>query len=261
MFSGRYFVDNNDNDREDGSDPGVSGATVTLFQGSTAVASTTTASNGTYSFTGLANGFYSAHFEAQSSAFVRGNVGGNDAIDSDVWTTQNGVGVTGAFQITNTLNQTNVDAGVEAGGAPPPPPPPPPPAGDGGSLSGRYFIDNNGNNLEDGGDGNVSGATVTLFQGSSAVTSTTTASNGTYSFNNLADGFYSVRFTGSDFVRGNVGGNDAIDSDVWTTQNGAGVTGAFQVTSSQSVTNVDAGVEAGSAPPPPPPPPPGGDGG
>ena len=211
---------------------------MTLFQGSSAVTSTTTASNGTYSFNNLADGFYSVRFTG--SDFVRGNVGGNDAIDSDVWTTQNGAGVTGAFQVTSSRSVTNVDAGVEAGSAPPPPPP-----GGSSSFSGRFFVDNNGNNIEDGGDTGVAGATVWLYSGSTLVASTQTSSSGHYSFGGLADGFYSARFAGqsSDFVRGNVGSNDAIDSDVWTLIGGNGATGAFQVTSSRSVTNVDAGIE------------------
>ncbi|GAB4146262.1 MAG: hypothetical protein OHK0017_06560 [Patescibacteria group bacterium] len=85
------------------------------------------------------------------------------------------------------------------------------------SLTGKVFVDRNGNlNYQaDGADLNssttfdndqvLSGKTVELYYGTTSggyspsqyVTSTTTDSNGNYTFSNLAEGYYSVRITSS----------------------------------------------------------------
>ena len=266
-LSGRYFVDANQDNRESSGEAGVAGVTVRAMQGGQVVATTTTDSNGNYSFTNLDDGFYSVRFSADPSGrdFVRTNVGTNDAIDSDVWRTNaDGSGDTGAVQVRSGQNTANVDAGVEGTSgtptSPPPPPPPPPPASsDNGKLSGRYFVDSDGDFREDGNEPGVAGVTVQALQRGQVVASTTTDANGNYAFNNLTNGQYAVRFgadpAGRDFTRTGVGSNDSIDSDVWrTNSDGSGETGYYWVTSTSGQSHVDAGVVAGSSTAPPPPP-------
>jgi subtilisin-like proprotein convertase family protein len=131
-------------------------------------------------------------------------------------------------------------------------------AGDGGSLTSwslnitsgsvsvigdKVFEDLNGNGIQDSGEPGVDGVTVQLLDTSNAVVqTTTTATGGLYSFANVADGTYSVKFitpvgTNYTFTSQDVGGNDALDSDV----NASGQTAQFAVAGS-NITNIDAGL-------------------
>jgi hypothetical protein len=61
------------------------------------------------------------------------------------------------------------------------------------SITGNVFVDANHNGVQDNGEGNYQGATVTLSGASSA--STTTDTNGNYTFAGLASGSYTVTLT------------------------------------------------------------------
>jgi hypothetical protein len=77
------------------------------------------------------------------------------------------------------------------------PPTPVPP----GSIAGRVFLDMNHNNIRDGADSVLAGATVTLRSGGcggSVVATTTTLLDGTYSFTNVGAGDYCVTVTPAD---------------------------------------------------------------
>jgi uncharacterized protein (DUF2141 family) len=116
------------------------------------------------------------------------------------------------------------------------------------SLGGTYFMDNNDNSVQDGGDMVIAGATVQLFQNGQFVGSTTTDADGNYLFEDLAPGAgYTVRFMeqdGKTFVEGNVGGDDTVDSDVTNVGTaGNGNTGAITLGAGEDKRNVDAGVE------------------
>ncbi len=251
-LAGRYFNDENGNNREDAGETGVSGATISLVRGSQVVATTTTDGNGAYSFTGLSDGWYGALFETQAGRdFVRVNAA-NDDFDSDVWRTINGNGEAAKYQISSSRSEVDLDAGLvgsgNGGGTPTPPAPTPPaptpPAG-GGTLAGRYFNDANENGREDNGETGVAGATISLVRGSQVVETTTTDGNGAYSFTGLSDGWYGALFeeqTGREFSRVNVGGEDNFDSDVWRTINGNGEAAKYQISSTRSELDLDAGL-------------------
>ncbi|MEM9231838.1 MAG: DUF5060 domain-containing protein [Pseudomonadota bacterium] len=139
------------------------------------------------------------------------------------------------------------------GGSTPPPPPSPPQTG---SISGRYTIDTDGNEIG-AGDPGVSGARVTLIQNGSAVASTTTATDGSYAFTEVAPGSYRVRFDkdpdGRAFILGD-GNGPATDSDVVSIgSSGNGRTAVFDVTAGGTVANVDAGLVAAQDDPDPEP--------
>ncbi|MEM7523523.1 MAG: SdrD B-like domain-containing protein, partial [Pseudomonadota bacterium] len=129
-----------------------------------------------------------------------------------------------------------------------------------GSLSGTYFMDSNGNGVDDGaalGDEDIAGKTVELFfaNGDPAidadgvpVEAVETDANGDYRFDNLAAGDYIVRFEDStaenkSFIAANQGEDDTIDSDVIARDKGGGETQPVTVVAGQETKDVDAGVE------------------
>ena len=104
------------------------------------------------------------------------------------------------------------------------------------------FLDENDDGLRDNGDPGVANVSVQLLSGNTVVATTTTNSQGDYSFNGLAPGSYSVKFSspnGSSFTSELVGSNPAINSDVNPSN---GVSPTFTLTSGQNLTTVDAGI-------------------
>jgi uncharacterized protein YjbI with pentapeptide repeats len=63
------------------------------------------------------------------------------------------------------------------------------------SISGTVFTDSNHNGVQDNGEQDYNNATVTVSQNNQIVASTTTGSNGSYSFPSLAAGPYSAAIT------------------------------------------------------------------
>ncbi|MEO0656047.1 MAG: SdrD B-like domain-containing protein [Pseudomonadota bacterium] len=224
--AGRYFCDENDDD-VDNAEPGVGGVTVSLLQGSAVIATTTTAADGSYSFTGLDAGEYSVLFAAEPTGkvFVAQDAGGDDTVDSDV---DPATGQTAPFSLALGENKEDVDAGVEDPET--------------ASISGRYFCDDNGDDIDNAEPG-VGGVTVSLVQGGTVVGTTVTASDGSYSFSNLDAGDYAVLFaaepTGKAFVAQDVGSDDTVDSDV---DPATGQTATFSLALGENKTDVDAGV-------------------
>jgi len=155
-----------------------------------------TDANGDYSFGNVAVGNYKVMVVAPSGQeFTLQDVGNNNSIDSDV----NSNGMSGTFCVTAGGTVT-IDAGLKD--AP-------------GSLSGRYFMDSDGD-AQDNGEMGIAGVVVTLLETGAT---TTTDANGDYSFGGLAPGDYTVEFTdpngvlaGKQLVASNVG-PDATDSD------------------------------------------------
>lgn len=239
---GRYFCDENRNDVDDG-ESGIADVIIELLDATGAVVGQTkTASDGSYAFTGLSAGTYSVRFPAESTGktFVApndpdSNGQGDDTDDSDVITVNSdGSGETGPIILEAGDISRDNDAGVADPLA---------------SISGRYFCDENGNALDDGEKG-VANRTVTL-DGAGAdgmfgtaddvLLTTITASDGSYSFEDLEAGSYKVTIGGAAFVAKDVDGNvsDAIDSDV---DQVTGMTDVFALGSGEDIVNVDAGT-------------------
>jgi protocatechuate 3,4-dioxygenase beta subunit len=134
--------------------------TVTLKQGSTVVATTTTSASGVYSFTNVMPGAYTI-------------------IESDL------SGYTSTLPVNNTLAVTLVSGTASTGNnfydtLP-------------GTVRGSVLVDLNGDGVADALDTNaISGVTVTLKQGSNVVATTTTDAQGGYSFTNVIPGSYTV---------------------------------------------------------------------
>ncbi|SDZ95172.1 SdrD B-like domain-containing protein [Rubrimonas cliftonensis] len=249
-LSGRYFCDSNDNDLDDGDavDPAVAGVQVELLDaaGNGTGIITTTAADGTYSFTGLRPGSYGVKFTDPNGVLagkvlVTPNVG-DDATDSDAIGDTTLSTITGIEVVTGEDTPDN-DAGAEY--LP-------------GSLSGRYFCDSNDNDLDDGDavDPAVAGVQVELLDAAGNGTGiiTTTAADGTYSFTGLRPGSYGVKFTdpngvlaGKVLVTPNVG-DDATDSDAIGDTTLSTITGIEVVTGEDTPDN-DAGAEQPNTPP------------
>ncbi|PID80423.1 MAG: hypothetical protein CSB19_00085 [Clostridiales bacterium] len=202
--------DDKDNDGiQDSGEPGVAGVKVTLKDGNgIVIATTTTDSNGNYSFTGLDNGDYIVEFDPTTFPAGYGetkhNQGGNDAVDSD------GLSVNVTI---NNADDLTIDLGIYKQT-------PLPPTEKKYKIGDIVWDDKDNDGIQDPGEPGVAGVKVTLKDGNGIVIATTTTdSNGNYIFEGLDDGDYIVEFDPNTFPAGygetkhNQGGNDAVDSD------------------------------------------------
>ena len=179
-ISGNIFLDQNGDGSLEAADAGVSGVVVDLLKLNTAtntyslVANTVSDASGNYAFSALPAGTYRVSVVAPSGDTF-------SPVGSSTSYTNTTVGTSGQSASPIVLGAattvTNQDAGLYV------------PA----TFSGTVFADSNDDGLEDNADTGISGTTVQLLNASGAVVSTTTTgSNGTYTFSNLAPGTYSA---------------------------------------------------------------------
>jgi gliding motility-associated-like protein/uncharacterized repeat protein (TIGR01451 family) len=122
------------------------------------------------------------------------------------------------------------------------------PVGSKGTVSGQVFADANGNGIRETGEGSLDAIKVSLVQNGTTVVSSTTTTNGVYSFTGIVSGTnYTIVFDTTGFAaKGltlsppNTTTNTAIDSDALV----GGSTAPFSLTAGQTLINVDAGVKA-----------------
>ncbi len=235
-LGGVFFVDANKDDVQGAGDTGVPGATVQLVLGGVVVATTTTAADGSYLFEDLDAGEYSVIFiNPSDQVFVTPDQGGDDTTDSDA--VDNGDGTATTAPVTVNIGDAirNVDAGTADPGT--------------ASLGDTVFIDENGNGSFDAGEATLADIGVTLLdEDDIVIATTTTAADGTYLFDDLDAGTYSVLFEeadGFDFTTANTG-NDAADSDADAT---TGQTGDIVLGIGETDLTVDAGFLAENATP------------
>ena len=228
----RVFLDENENGIQDLSEDGVGGVTVNLLDCNGNLLDTmVTDGNGNYMFTNLDPSFdYIVEFELPDGyEFTTADQGANDANDSDAGTD----GRTPCTDLEPGENNTTLDAGLTLPGA---------------SLGDRVFLDENGNGIQDDGEGGVPGVTVNLLdcQGN-LLDSRTTDGNGNYMFTDLDPSIdYIVEFelpNGYAFTTANAGGNDSIDSDAG--ENGR--TPCTDIAPGENNTTLDAGIIISSA--------------
>ncbi len=236
-LAGRIFMDGNGNDVDD-AEMGVADQLVVLRDEAGAeVARTTTDDSGAYGFSGLAAGDYVVVFPTvtpDGQVLVAQDVGADDTIDSDA---DQGTGATAPISLAIGDAVTDVDAGVVDPGT--------------ASLAGRFFVDENRDDLEDAADTAVSQATVQLLLAGVVIATTTTNAAGAYLFTDLDAGEYEVRFinpTALSFVTPNVGDDERIDSDATDNGDGTATTGAITLSVGDAITDVDVGVaDSGTA--------------
>ena len=170
-LSGTVYVDGNNNGVKDGGETGLGSIPVSLVNSAgTVVATTSTASDGSYSFTNLGPGTYK---------LVEGTPRGYLASSTNSGTLTGVVVTAGANNPNNNFGQVLP-----------------------GSIAGVVFLDKTGDGLT-GDDATQAGVTVQLIGANGAVLgSQKVGNNGAYSFTNLAPGTYTVQeVTPSGFVQ------------------------------------------------------------
>ncbi|RFP13729.1 SdrD B-like domain-containing protein [Duganella sp. BJB475] len=229
----RVWEDKNGNGVQDAGEAGIVGVKVDLKdeQGNI-VKTTTTGTDGKYSFT-VDAGKYAISVTAPSGMTATGeHAGSNGAVDSDVNAAGQGDLVTVAPGQTN----NDLDAGFYKGA----------------TLGDRVWYDVNKNGVQDTGEAGVAGVKVILLDqaGNATGATATTDANGNYSFTNLKPGTYSVQFDKTtlpanySFTTADQGGNDVKDSDANVT---TGKTAQVVLTSGAVYSDLDAGIVAAPA--------------
>ncbi|MBN1177984.1 MAG: VCBS repeat-containing protein [Anaerolineae bacterium] len=233
------WVDTDGDGIQDTGEPGLAGVTVHLYDpgndgqvggvGSDAdqlLRTTTTDSNGYYSFPSLPTGKYFILFEAPAGhAFTEQDVDNNthDAVDSDA----DASGYTAVFGLDAGITDNSRDAGLYQ------------PV----TLGDFVWEDANGDGIQAAGEAGMAVVTVKLYNNNdSLVDTTTTDSDGIYHFYDVNPGRYYICFTapsGYVFTRPDVGSDNAVDSDANRT---SGCTTTFNVNSGASQNRWDAGL-------------------
>lgn len=207
----QVFNDVNNNGTFDATEAGIAGVAVDLLNSAGAVlTSTTTGATGSYLFTGLTPGQYRVRITPPAGFISSTGNPANDVagpFEPGVSTTDNNVDhgtKAGAFiqtdlvSISTSGSASNPDSAGTANlrqdfGIFAPVPPVPPVVV---SLGNTVFEDANNNGKFDATEKGISNATVTLINSSGATVGTQlTDANGTYRFNNLAPGKYTVQVT------------------------------------------------------------------
>ncbi len=244
----QVFIDSNNNGIQDSGESGVSGVIVTLTGGGedrnintpvdNTTVTTTTNSDGNYSFTGLTPGVeYQVSFDKTSlpgdAEFIRANVGSDESVDSDA----DSSGVIPVITLTSGEENNHLDAGIIQPG----------------SVGDTVFLDNDGDGIRAPGELGVSGVRVTLTAGGTdglisttvdnSTTTITTDSSGNYSFTGLTPGVeYQVSFdnlpANHQFTQANVGSDETVDSDA----DSSGITPVVTLTSGENNQTIAAGI-------------------
>ncbi|WP_333600546.1 SdrD B-like domain-containing protein, partial [Flavobacterium sp.] len=216
------WVDANANGIFEGGEVGLANVTVTLYNASNvAIATTTTAFGGSYSFTGLIPGTYTVTFTSPAGYTFSPQGAGTTATDSN----PNASGVTGSITLISGQNDPTIDAGVFQYA----------------SVGDFVWNDLNANGIQDAGEPGINNVTVNLYTSGGTLVATTTANaSGIYTFSNVVPGSYYVNFaTPSGYLQSPTGaGTTATDSDA----NASGNSATFTLVSGQSNPTIDAGL-------------------
>jgi len=224
VINGFVWVDADGDGLQGSEEVGLEGATISLVDGSYAVVETTTTSaGGYYSFTADGTQSYSVHVAApQGYVYTMSNVGSDDGIDSDADP------YTGYTPYTTPYPSDAVtfDAGLYV------------PV----EIAGVLWEDLDADGIRETGEPLLVGRGLVVFDASGVVVRDgVSGADGTYRFDDLAPGPYSVGSgygPGENLTLPNVGSDDTIDSDLDPVTCRSA---SFTLASGQVMANVDAG--------------------
>ncbi len=164
-ITGLLFVDRNGNGDQESGEPGVTAATVTLFNSTGQLARVTTDNNGSYQFIDLTPGLYTVVAAAPVEWVAQGSTTSNVNLGS------------GDVAVRNFGYQAR------------------------GTLTGVIFRDLDGDGRQAHAESGVAGVTIQLFQNTQLLTTTLSSADGSYQFAALLPGNYLVVMTPpADFV-------------------------------------------------------------
>ena len=178
-ISGVKFNDLNGNGLQDDDEPGLPGWTITLVAPDGTETSTTTADDGSYRFEGLAAGSYTISEESQDGWTPIAPDTGSQTVDlaeADATDVSFGNAISEAPPV-NITEPEEEEEEVTVLAL---------------NISGVKFNDLNGDGVRDADEPGLPGWTITLVAPDGTETSTTTAEDGSYRFEGLAAGSYTV---------------------------------------------------------------------
>lgn len=185
-ISGKVFLDINNNGVQNGADANIAGVTIELLDSTnTVIATTTTDASGNYSFTGLVPSTYSVRQPVQPTGTSNGITSAGSVPNGGTAGTASAVTTTPSQISTIVLPPNTASTGNNFAEIP-----------NGRSLSGRVFLDYDNNGALNGPDHGIGGQVINLtgtdINGNTVTRTTTTASDGSYSFTALPEGTYAV---------------------------------------------------------------------
>lgn len=233
------FIDENENGIND-SEPGLDRVTINLLDetGSTVMSTETMQGGGVdsgyYIFENIPPGKYQIQYiRPLFYQFIMADVGADDTIDSDVTSVEANEGTTEIFAITSGTSNLQYDAGfiyqtpMES------------------SINGLVWLDLNANGLRENDEPVSENVVVDLLSSDGSIIETkTTQSDGTYTFENLQEGFYSILAnvaSGKTSTIPNIGTDDSIDSD-FINEDEIIETNQFFLEVFQDLSNIDLGM-------------------
>ena len=226
--------DINKNGIQEAGEPGIAGVTVRLFNAANAIIATTiTDATGNYIFNDIPAGDYKVDFVTPVGYTTTTKLNSNvtaSGTDSDVDPVTSRTAI---FTLAAGQRITTVDAGYwqTNSGA--------------GKIGDRVWLDANQNGIQDAGEANVQGMTVTLYDAANtAIKRTVTDASGNYLFTDLFAGNYTVGFSnvpaGYTFTTQGLG-TAATGSDA---NPATGRTATITLAAGQVNLDVDAGIRS-----------------
>jgi len=169
IISGVVYEDSNDNGVQDGGESGIAGVTITLS--GPVNLTTQTLADGQFAFAGLGPGTYQI-VETQPAGHLDGTNATNGSIGTVSGDTISGI-VVGTLDSTDSYSFGDIEMA---------------------SITGVVYDDLNANGIRDPGEPGIAGAQVSL-SGHAAIGPLTTGADGTYLFDGLEPGTYSIAAT------------------------------------------------------------------
>ena len=158
-IEGTVFSDTDGDGTQDSGETGLAGVALTLSQGATTIATTSSGADGSYAFNSLIPGAYSV------SAVTPANHRATTATTQNVNATSGGVATAGfGFQLL-------------------------------ARVEGTVFRDTDGNGIQNNGEVGIGGVLIGLRLGATAIATAITSLNGSYNFADIVPGAYSVAST------------------------------------------------------------------